>query len=425
MRARHDDPDGADAVVLELPAERAGGDDATRRYLGEIGKARLLTARDEVEIGRRIETGQAELRRHLMAVPLARRAVMRLAAGVLARTAPLDSLILFPEGDPTRARARAMEATLRRLRSPAQKRRADALAALPLRPSLVNDLVRQLERLAAELARADGAARRTLLGQIGLSAPVFLARLAVIREQERLVREAKTRMIEANLRLVVSVAKRYAWSDVPLLDRIQDGNIGLIKAVDRFQYRRGFKFSTYATWWIRQAIGRGIADRGRTIRIPVHLNEVLTRLAATRRVLSRSLGHDPTAEELAERLRLPVARVRELLETPGRTVSLQTPIGDDAELGDLLEDMQIAPADADVTRRDTGLQVQRALDTLSEREREVLRLRFGIGNAREHTLEEIGGRFSLTRERIRQIELAALRKLQRLRHGDGLSALAG
>ena len=371
-------------------------EDPTRRYLDEISKAKLLTAEEEVDIARRIEEARMELRRRLLAVPLVRRTVMRMATAVQSGAMPLDAFVVWADGDPTPVRIQAMNARLARL--------PRGLATLPLKTPVLDDLLRRLEQ------------------QVARRAAVSEVRLAGIRAQERLVREAKRHMIEANLRLVVSVAKRYSWSDVPLLDRIQDGNLGLMKAVDRFQYRRGFKFSTYATWWIRQSIARGIADRGRTIRIPVRVNETLNRLAVAQRSLLAVLGREPTPEELGLRLQLPVSRVRKLMETPGRTVSLQMPIAKDAELGDFREDMQTPAADADATRHDTTLRVRQALDSLSERERQVLRLHFGIGDG-EHTLEEIGSRFSLTRERIRQIELQALRKLQRRDHGDGLAAL--
>jgi RNA polymerase primary sigma factor len=424
----------ADVVTLEAvdepgeaQVETLSGDDPMRRYLDEIGKAKLLTAQDEVEVGRRIEAGQAAIVRRLMEVPFARRAVLRLAESVRRGAMPLEHLVLFPEGEPTPATVRTMNAALTRLRSLTGKRRLEALASLPLKPSVVEDLLRQLEHVDAQMASASDDERRTLQGRIGVSPPGFQARLAAIREHDRLVRQAKRTMIEANLRLVVSVAKRYPWSDVPLLDRIQDGNIGLMKAVDRFQYRRGFKFSTYATWWIRQSITRGIADRGRTIRIPVHVNDLLNRVAVSQRALSKALGREPTQEELAGYLGMPAPRVRQLLEMPGRTLSLEMPVGvaEEAVLGDLLEDMQVTPADADLTRRDTVLKVQQALETLSDREREVLRLRFGLGNGHEHTLEEIAARFSLTRERIRQIETVALRKLQALGGGRALRALVG
>ena len=439
---------------LEEPDEEAheagGGEDPTGRYLREIGKAKLLTGAQEVEIGKRIEDGQIELRRQLAAVPVALRSVTDLAERVRARAIPIDDLIVFPEGEPTPAQVRSVLTALGRLTRlaamPSARRRgrgarverahlADMVAGLPLKSAVMENLVLELERVDQQFEALEAGPRaarttrelRALEARVGLSRADFRERLSAIRVQDRLVREVKRRMIEANLRLVVSIAKRYRRSGVPLLDLIQEGNIGLIKAVDRFQYRRGFKFSTYATWWIRQSITRGIADRARIIRIPVHMVETLNRLGRTRRALSDRLGREPTPEELAQHMRMPAARVRQLLEGPGRTVSLQTPVGSDngAELGDFLEDTQIAPADTNVVRRDLAVQVERALSVLSDKEREVIRLRFGIGNEREHTLEEIGARFALTRERIRQIETAALRKLQHLGGGDGLRALLG
>jgi len=441
--------DALEEAEAEEP-EAAGAEDPIARYLKEIGKAKLLTGGQEVEIGKRIEDGQAELRRQLAAVPLALRSVTDLAARVRAHTIPIDDLIVFPEGEPTPAEVRAVVTALGRLTRlaamPSARRRgrgapvergrlADMVAALRLKPAIMENLVLELERVDQQFEALEAEPRaartprelRALEAGVGLSRADFLERLSAIRVQDRLVREVKRRMIEANLRLVVSIAKRYRRSGVPLLDLIQEGNIGLIKAVDRFQYRRGFKFSTYATWWIRQSITRGIADRARTIRIPVHMVETLNRLGRTRRALSDRLGREPTPQELAQHMRMPAAKIRELLEEPSRTMSLQTPVGSDngAELGDFLEDTQIEPADAGVVRHDRAVQVERALGMLSDKEREVLRLRFGIGNEREHTLEEIGERFALTRERIRQIETAALRKLQRLGGGNGLRALLG
>jgi RNA polymerase primary sigma factor len=447
-------PPTAGSLALEEPEEEAPEvvrqEDPVGRYLKEIGKAKLLSRGQEIEIGRRIEAGEAELRRQLVEVPLALQSVIELAERVRARTLPIDDLVVFPEGDPTPARVRSLMTVLGRLIRlaatlhvrprgrgihPQRARLAEMAGGLRLKPAVMDGLVVELERVgrqleALEAARPTGQATtelRALEARVGLSGAGLRARLSAIREQDRLIREVKRQMIEANLRLVVSIAKRYRRSGVPLLDLIQEGNIGLIKAVDRFKYRRGFKFSTYATWWIRQSITRGIAERSRTIRIPVHMVETLNRLGRTRQSMSESLGREPTPEELAQRMRMPVARIRKLLEETSRTVSLQTPIGADngAELGDFLEDMQIGPADAGVVGRDVATQVERALAKLSDKEREVLRLRFGIGIEREHTLEEIGERFALTRERIRQIETTALRKLHRLGGGNGLRALLG
>src|SRR5207253_1126621 len=200
------------------------------------------------------------------------------------------------------------------------------------------------------------------------------------------------------------VAKRYLGSDLSLLDLVQEGNIGLMKAVDRFQYRRGFKFSTYATWWIRQAITRAIADHSRTIRIPVHMVETLNRISRVNRGLVNEMGREPTPEELAQRTGVPAKKVRLILESSRKPLSLETPIGEDSELGDFLEDKSAGSPNESLLNQDLTTQVERALSMLSPKEKEILRLRFGIGEEGEHTLEEVGKRFEVTRERIRQIE---------------------
>jgi RNA polymerase primary sigma factor len=441
----------------EAPAREPGGagEDPVRAYLKNIGKVRLLTAAQEVEIGKRIEAAQDQLWRALAGIPLVVRELVdtgdKLRQGII----PPDQVAVLPEGGEldeaelkamlrSFARLRRLEAEIVRLQKGLRDRRVSVstrrtyaswiaanretiqtiVVGLPLKPALIDGLVARVRQVAERLQQVSEEARqhrttalaresRELRREAGLPLRELRPLLDQVEASDASVRQAKRELTEANLRLVVSVAKRYLGHDLSLLDLIQEGNLGLLKAVDRFQYRRGFKFSTYATWWIRQAITRAIADRGRTIRIPVHMMETLQKVSRVSRQMTGTLGREPSPEEIARQAGVPAQKVRLVLEASRKPMSLQTPVGEDMQLGELIEDTLVGPPTEAVLREDLSTQVQRALATLSPKEQEVVRLRFGIGDDVPRTLDEIGQRYGLTRERIRQIEGKALRRLRR------------